>query len=678
MSRRRAFTIMLLLALVGLLSALAGTLTGLLKLPGLATSSPLVMLALVVALLGALSYLVWRLQSPAELLPLRKQDRQRMLARVQRRIADQLALSLQGATLMALGLHHQPDALKLSSYTLQQPDWSAGRTLSFSSYSLQQPGLSADKAIDIVQAYEEAEGQLLILGEPGAGKSTLLLDLAHTLLARAQQDENVAMPIIFNLASWAVKRQDLNTWMVEELKRMYQISPGLGRSWVTAGKIQPLLDGWDEVDIQDREACVEMINLYRSEHGLIPTVVCSRREDYLTQRQRFTLRRAVVIQPFTQEQIDDLLLRAGRQLAGLRAALAADAELRDLAPLPLMLNLMILAYQGLPTEAITRRSLLTTRQQQVLADYVRRRLQRRGARARFKPEQTQRWLALLAEQMNGGSQSIFYLEEMQPDWLPKGWASTLYWLIVQKALNFFLLILIGALLGWVITGLIFGLFAGAFLIVIGSRILFGEVAVFESDDDIEPTEALDWPLGLSLTLLLALAGGGVLWFLSTFFLGWTNGGFLGMVTGLFAGLILWPDRRIDTSRRTKPNQGIIRSTWNAVRVGLVYGIGSGVAVALFKGVPTGILLGFVIGMIAALLKGGTAAFQHHLLRLLLWGVRYIPLRYVRFLDYAAELILLRKVGGGYIFIHRLLQDYFAVLQPRKGSPPPEWPTWSHP
>ncbi len=35
--------------------------------------------------------------------------------------------------------------------------------------------------------------------------------------------------------------------------------------------------------------------------------------------------------------------------------------------------------------------------------------------------------------------------------------------------------------------------------------------------------------------------------------------------------------------------------------------------------------------------------------------------YSRFLDYAAERILLRKVGGGYIFAHRLLLEYFASL-----------------
>ncbi len=37
----------------------------------------------------------------------------------------------------------------------------------------------------------------------------------------------------------------------------------------------------------------------------------------------------------------------------------------------------------------------------------------------------------------------------------------------------------------------------------------------------------------------------------------------------------------------------------------------------------------------------------------------MPLRYVRFLDESAARILLRRVGGGYSFVHRLLLDWFA-------------------
>jgi len=68
-----------------------------------------------------------------------------------------------------------------------------------------------------------------------------------------------------------------------------------------------------------------------------------------------------------------------------------------------------------------------------------------------------------------------------------------------------------------------------------------------------------------------------------------------------------------------------------------------------------------------LLNGGLACIQHGVLRWLLWRSRCIPWNYVRFLDVAAERILLRKVGGGYIFIHRLLLDYFATLDTASSS-----------
>jgi len=37
------------------------------------------------------------------------------------------------------------------------------------------------------------------------------------------------------------------------------------------------------------------------------------------------------------------------------------------------------------------------------------------------------------------------------------------------------------------------------------------------------------------------------------------------------------------------------------------------------------------------------------------------------LDYAADRIFLRKVGGGYIFIHRMLMEYFAALETEPGA-----------
>jgi hypothetical protein len=73
------------------------------------------------------------------------------------------------------------------------------------------------------------------------------------------------------------------------------------------------------------------------------------------------------------------------------------------------------------------------------------------------------------------------------------------------------------------------------------------------------------------------------------------------------------------------------------------------------------------GLFAGLAGGGLACIQHFVLRIMLWRNGSAPLRYVRFLDYATDRIFLRKVGGGYIFVHRLLLEYFASLEPEESG-----------
>jgi hypothetical protein len=59
--------------------------------------------------------------------------------------------------------------------------------------------------------------------------------------------------------------------------------------------------------------------------------------------------------------------------------------------------------------------------------------------------------------------------------------------------------------------------------------------------------------------------------------------------------------------------------------------------------------------------------NHYESRLILWLTGYSPLNFIKLLDQCAKLILLKKVGGGYIFIHRMLLEYFAELTPEKRS-----------
>src|SRR5205823_11920341 len=114
--------------------------------------------------------------------------------------------------------------------------------------------------------YDNAGSELLILGEPGSGKTTLLLELARDLLNRAQQDPFHPIPVVFNLSSWAVKRQPLTDWMVEELNSKYQVPYIVGQSWINTNQVLPLLDGLDEVAPRYRAGCVDAINAYRREH----------------------------------------------------------------------------------------------------------------------------------------------------------------------------------------------------------------------------------------------------------------------------------------------------------------------------------------------------------------------------------------------------------------------------
>lgn len=118
--------------------------------------------------------------------------------------------------------------------------------------------------------------------------------------------------------------------------------------------------------------------------------------------------------------------------------------------------------------------------------------------------------------------------------------------------------------------------------------------------------------------------------------------------------------------RLAPNQGFHRSARNAIYVGV------GVLLAsLLLGVPIGVMdrdlangliisliFGLPIALTVSFLVGGSCCVQHIVLRLLLCYHGDIAWNLTRFLDYAAERILLQKRGGGYTFVHSLLLEHF--------------------
>ena len=154
------------------------------------------------------------------------------------------------------------------------------------------------------------------------------------------------------------------------------------------------------------------------------------------------------------------------------------------------------------------------------------------------------------------------------------------------------------------------------------------------------------------------------------------------LAGLIAGLVVLVCGEA-VEARTKPNQGTRRSVRSAAISLLILGLsGSLIGIltsgTLFKpdstfdaaGLVLGLFYGLSCGMIVGMVAGGLFSLRHFVLRLVLWITGLAPLNYVRFLDHAKERLFLRKTSGGYIFIHRVVLEYFASFAERDTSQRP--------
>lgn len=138
---------------------------------------------------------------------------------------------------------------------------------------------------------------------------------------------------------------------------------------------------------------------------------------------------------------------------------------------------------------------------------------------------------------------------------------------------------------------------------------------------------------------------------------------------LLPGLVGFLDKGVSFSQTIIPNQGIWRSAKNAFLFFCIF-----FPVGMFcglryddGGIHETISIGLAVGLIAGMAGGkgfvcaGFVLIQHFMLRVILWLRGFAPWNYARFLDYAVERGFLRKVGGGYIFIHRMLMEHFAQM-----------------
>lgn len=307
------------------------------------------------------------------------------------------------------------------------------------------------RSAQIAEIFDQASGELLILGAPGAGKTTLLLLLARALLARAQADARQPIPVLFRLSSWA-RPLPLAEWCAEQLADVYGVPLATGRAWIAARLVLPLLDGLDEVRADERAACVAAIDQFRQQYGLIRLAVCCRAAQYQQLGARLTLAEAVEVQPLTPAQIDGALAAGPSRLADVRAAIAADPALQQLAATPLMLSFLEEAYERISLAELRALGPLE-RQRYLSAAYVQCQLEahaRQHRPAHYRSGDLARWLGWLAARMQQQHEALFLLDHLAPPWLATARQQAAYAAAEKLAFG----LIVGATSGviWSLTG----------------------------------------------------------------------------------------------------------------------------------------------------------------------------------------------------------------------------------
>jgi phospholipase C len=557
--------------------------------------------------------------------------------------------------------------------------------------------IAIDPGSPMTEVFDRLGQAILILGAPGTGKTTILLELAKGLLERAEADAGHPIPAVFNLSTWALKRMPLRKWLASELNTRTGVPKKLAHRWVEDGKVLPLLDGLDEMDSAHRVACVDAINEFRGEDGLLAIAVCSRAADYEAIGAKLHLLHAVVVRPLSSSQVEDYLSKGGDSFSALRQAVTASPSFSELLQTPLMLWVAVLANRNSPIQVAKGES-LEEQTKRLFQSFVEAMFRRGAPNAPYGKDKTLRSLSWLASALDRKKQTVFYVENLGFDWF--GERNERWWakagIIVVCALVMAPIVwlgLSGGLLGeghgwtwwllelFLVFAVVFGLVGGPISTFVqlpsAEKFRFRLVGMRQRIPMAAKSGAIGGAVlgvvvGLFSGVFFGSMGGTRSGLLGGLMFGVSFGSIFGFLYGLFT---LFTTEAVD--ERRKANQGTLNSVRNVLAVlfvaglslGLAFGLVLEYAVELDDGLIGGVLVGAFFGLVGGLIGGGLYAIRNVVLRLVFWMSGSLPLGYVAFLDYAASKLFLRKVGGGYIFVHRMLLEYLADSEPAKAVSP---------
>ncbi len=655
-----------------------------------------------------------------------------LLARLEKRYGEHLSQLLPSSTVrFPIGVEEIPEAVRPLQQSTYRDTWLLSGGDSRAS-SLRSTPRSTQTQLGLALA--SAHDQLLILSEPGGGKSTQLYLLAHKLVRQAQialekarkelaagiraRDHMppIQFPIIIDtsiLDSYfdPPSSGSFETWFIDSFAKIYGVQKGFVRSWLRRGRFLPMLDSLDVLNETRRRYFVERINFYIERHSDQPLIVCSRQNEYIALTDtKFQLFRAVKLLRPTREDV----LRIAGTVQPLNQILQQFPHLIEELRTPMLLSLALATFAEQAQNAASLLPItdLSNWRTTLCRNYLRWKIENHPG---LQIELTEKALAWLGYQLKNHEKVVFYLEDLQHDWLPSLHAQRRYRFLVGSV-KLFLKVTIGPLYGVFIAELVTIVFAMNNGIEV-TRI-FGSSPASNVGPLINLISGVIGGLGLgagigealstrgnnSLPLhmppgrqnfagiLVVAAVLGILTALAAVVLGGLGVGIVGDIiigggVGIFLGVILWlmgglPHARADFQR---PNHGLRNAMVSAIGVIILFtlvgltcgglivlvlftfmsgaaGISSNTDPVLLIGASAVALTVLTLGGLnAALSAGGASAIQHVALERTLARSSVIPHHFGQFLALARTHAILYREGGGYSFSVRskLLRDCFA-------------------
>jgi transcriptional regulator with XRE-family HTH domain len=576
------------------------------------------------------------------------------------------------------------------------------------------PPQLAGRLSEVADIYRRIpSGRLVVLGRAGSGKSVLATRFVLDMLR--VRDRGGAVPVVFSIASWNPTSSGFRDWLAGQLVRDH---PGLAATagdkrnlataLVEAGRILPVLDGFDELAAGLHRDAVDALNA-----TTLPLLLTSRPGEYATvaRTDPLTAAAAVRLTDLTVTDLVDYLPRTTRKtgtatvwdpvLNELRdhPERPASINLRAVLTTPLMVGLARAIYSD-PAGRDPAELLDTDRfgsqyelEHHLLGSFIP--TVYRDRRPRWDSERARGWLGYLAQHLDRhDTQDLAWWQ------LGSAMRRVPRTLVVGLVAGLAVALASGSLIG-LVNSLAGGSWVVGVIALLGNWLGFGlalalahGVGITFGGGAFEPSHVqlrtrggarqlrarfgprllvgLAGGVGLGLVLGLACLAGldpmGLAGF--GFVGGLVTGAGLGALAGLGWGLMAGLEAPVDIRSAVGPTD-LLRTNRATVVVeflgwGLVLGLAHVMVLALAVGHvhPAAYVLDLVLGPVIGLMIGiSLTAWGHWLVFARVWLplTGRLPWSVAAFLEDACRRGVLRQVGAVYQFRHARLQAHLTDL-----------------